>query len=120
MSQTRDSAYKKLQDDGITLGECQQSVYNFIVNRPSTRQEITEKTGLEINNVCARVSELKDKCLIIEEGQRNGRGILRLRQIGEVMNKKKQLSHTKMEHIKKAIMEDMNDFQRNQIREMVK
>jgi DNA-binding MarR family transcriptional regulator len=79
MTQTQLNGYVIIHKLPIQ-GSCQDLVYNFIKeNEETTRQDIAEQTGLQINNVCGRVFELMDMGLIEAykvEGERRERLVL--------------------------------------------
>jgi predicted transcriptional regulator len=122
MLETRDESYKKLIENN-NLSLSQNMILSYIMDNPKlSRQSISERMGLTINSVCGRVKELIDLGLIIEDGQRNGQGLLRIREKEDKLIVPKYLTEVKFENLLKHIRESMeiaNEFQKNKIKSLV-
>jgi predicted transcriptional regulator len=122
MLETRDDAYMRLLESN-NLCYSQSLIFNFIVENPKlSRQIISERLGLTINSVCGRIKELIDMGLIVEDGQMNGQGLLRIRNEKDKIIVPKMLTALKFENLLKHIRDSMeiaNDYQRKQVINLV-
>jgi len=119
---TKEESYSEINKNGL-LNRCQALVYNHIfMTKQATRENISDETGLSLNNVCGRVGELKDKGLLIETDRIGAKGLLRIRREGELNQKPDVMKHIEFNNLKKKILklkEIGSDFQIKQIKDLL-
>lgn len=70
LQETSRMAYREIKFDG-TRQTCLERVYLFLIGHPkSCNREVAEGTGLQINNVTARVNELRKMMLVDAAGKK--------------------------------------------------